>query len=398
MKLNIKKSDLWTFCIMFTFVEPAYFQTFSQLHMVYNLFRVLAVAYFILEYVQRKKKPGAVVIYLAMAIFTMLIACKFTLGNYESTLAAYLPFLGLTMWVDINASRDIEKVFRLLCGLLDVYVLIDIITLVLFPDGLYISQSYQAAPYICWFLGYKNPQIRILLPYLTLTLVYDYMRFDKLPKLTFVRLIAVVYTTIRLGSTTGLIAVVLFLALTAIFKNTGRDKVKNIILKMLNIRNAYIIIAVIAVLVIFFDFQYNFSYLIVNILHKELDLTDRIYVWKKVIPYIQKHLWVGSGVIYAEYSRAEIGASHAHNYFLNTLYNGGIISMVFLTFSWFSASKKSQKHTSHHEVRMLIFMSIVFLTMGISESLTGTMLLYPVLMLAYHSKYIVLYKEANYRL
>ena len=393
-----KKYLLWFF-LLFPFIEPPYFQTFAIVNTIYKTLQVIAVGYFFMVYanavIQKKSGMAAPVISLLLAIMIMLLACNFSDGNYQSTLAAYLPFLGLSMWLDLQCRFDVNRALNLLCTLLDFYVLIDILSFILFPKGMYVSQSYQAIPYVCWFMGYKNPQIRFLLPYLALSMVHDMIRYESLEKQTYLRLVAVVLATLRLGSTTGLIGAIVFLLLTFFFRKTRKKGVKAILLRMLNVKEAYILIAIVSILIIFFDFQYNFSYLIVNIFHKDLDLTNRIYVWKRVIPFIEQHFWIGRGVIYAPISRSMIGASHAHNYFLNTMYNGGAISMALLTMVWLSAGKGSEKCVNHGEIRVLIFMAIVFMIMGISESLTGTVLLYPILILLYHSPLLVECKEKN---
>lgn len=391
--MKIRKKDVYAFMLMFFFIEPSYLQIFGIVHSIYNIMTVLATSYLVILYVLRKKIPSLTTIFLGGVIVTMLVACNFGAGNYQSTLSAYLSYFGLMLWFDYYMDKDIHTMMKSVCSLLDIYVFINFLTLVLFPSGLYISQSYQATPYICWFLGYKNPQMRFLLPYLALAFLWDYMRNGRIGKVSYIRLFVVAFATLKLGSTTGLVGVIVFLALIATFKNSG--KIKNAVMKLLNLKLSYFVIMMLAALIIFFNFQYNFSYLIVNVLHKDLDLTDRIYVWQKVIPYIKEHLWIGSGVLYAPYSRQAIGASHAHNYYLNTVYNGGIVSLILLSGCWIVAGAESKKYLDSQCVKIVVFMLIVFLVMGITESLTSTILLYPFLVLATKSRKIVKYERGN---
>jgi O-antigen ligase len=294
-------------------------------------------------------------------------------------MASYLPYLGLAMWFEYFININTDTALNVLCGTLDILVLINFLTIVAFPGGLYKIQSYQATPYTCWFLGYKNPQVRFLLPYIALSLARNIIQHGRLSQLTYIRLGIAVFTTLFLKSTTGLVGTVLFFTLLYVFNSTGHGFFNKVMTRLLNIRMVFVVASVISVLFILFNFQNNLSFLIVNVLHKDLDLTDRIYVWENVIPYIRRSPIIGNGVLHAILSRKLIGASHAHNYLLNTLYNGGLVSLAAIVAGWFSAGKETQKYIDHKAIVILACVASAFCIMGISESLTSSVLLYPIL-------------------
>ena len=386
MKFLINKKYILMFVLLFPLIEPAFFQTFEIVHMLYNIGKIAVFLLFFLTYIIKRKFPSKVIILMGLMLGFMMLACKFGRGNINSTLNAYLPYLVIMMWLDLYMQQDLKGTLKVFVFLLDVYAILDFISLIVFPNGLYISRSYQATDYVCWFLGYKNPQVRFLLPYIALLLIRDNVFYKKTTKLSYIKIVFIIFITLKLKSTTGLIGAVLFLTLNFIFGSKKISKLKYYVLKILNIKIIYILIAILAVLMIFFGIQNNFAFFIEDILHKDVDLTDRIYVWNTVIDVVKDKVVLGEGVMYAELSREVVGASHAHNYFLNTVYNGGIISLVLLSIIWLITGKESNKYIDNYNVRIVVFMSIVFLVMGLTESLTATILLYPIVLLAYNSK------------
>lgn len=241
-----------------------------------------------------------------------------SIGNLQTTISQIVPILGISIWTDIYSRQDggISVANKLIMA----YVYINLITLLLFPNGLYQSQSYQAVPYKCFFLGYRNVQSLWLLPALALTLWENYSMTDLLTRRTKVRLVAIVLSIVLIKSSTTYVATAAFLGAFVFLVKKSK---KHYLWKFVNLSTAYVGSIAISAGLVFFNIQYRFSYLIENILHKDVDLTDRIYVWEKVLVYIRQRMWTGYGYIYDPTSRALIGASHPHNYALNLLYTGG---------------------------------------------------------------------------
>lgn len=383
--MKIKKKDILYFVLMFFFIEPAFFQVKPYIHNVFLAMQIISFMMLVFIYIIKREKPSKIIVILWLLLIELCVACHFGLGNIKTTMAAYVSYIGLSMWIDLYIREDKKKCINMLIFILDAYVIINFLSMLIYPNGMYISQSFQNTPYICWFLGYKNPQIRLLLPYVVILFVRDSIFYKKIKFYTYIKLSLVALASVILKSSTGILGVFIFIVLNVLFSGKKQGKLKNLILRIFNVKNVYYILVVVNILIIFFSFQKYFSFLIVNILHKNLDLTDRIFVWQKVIPVIKNNFILGQGIMYAELSRSVIGASHAHNYFLNTFYNGGLIAFILISIIWIGAGIKSIESKQSLGVRYLKFMTIIFLIMGITESLTSTVLLYPILTLLYYS-------------
>lgn len=71
-----------------------------------------------------------------------------------------------------------------------------------------------------------------------------------------------------------------------------------------------------------------------KLLNRNETLTNRMAIWNSLLPFIKKHIWLGYGFggFWTSFKREQIG-SHAHNGYLNTLLELGLIGLfLFIVF------------------------------------------------------------------
>ena len=99
---------------------------------------------------------------------------------------------------------------------------------------------------------------------------------------------------------------------------------------------------------VFFRIQNLFSFLIVDVLHKDLTLSSRTFLWDKAIKIIKNNIFIGIGVQKSEYMLNNISAYHSHSYFLNILVQSGVFGLIsFLLCIFVSLKKLSQYENSN---------------------------------------------------
>lgn len=134
--------------------------------------------------------------------------------------------------------------------------------------------------------------------------------------------------------------------------------------------------AAISILVIGFQIQKYFKWLIVDILHKDLTLSSRTYIWGSALANILKKPIFGYGTISGgrlDINSYSIGLNRytffSHNVFLEVLLQGGIVAMVFFVFLYIAASWSMTKtKRTETEYKNLIFISLFsILLMQFSE-------------------------------
>lgn len=126
------------------------------------------------------------------------------------------------------------------------------------------------------------------------------------------------------GSSTLLVGLFLTLIFMALKKIFIHKKIMNVY--------SYIITYITAFLgIIILRIQNWFSFIIVNVLKRDLTFTGRIFIWDYVIEFIKFKPILGYGVenTIIRYSKTKIWKSfHAHNMFLEILYKTGLIGFI----------------------------------------------------------------------
>jgi len=126
------------------------------------------------------------------------------------------------------------------------------------------------------------------------------------------------------ASSTSMVAYTLFLIYILMYNKINK-------LKWMNVRNYFILFIAIFVFIVILRWQELFSWLIVDILGKNLTFTHRTDIWDKIIYFIQKNPILGYGMEMTSYLSKKLGDprfTHAHNTILDILYKGGILSFI----------------------------------------------------------------------
>ena len=145
--------------------------------------------------------------------------------------------------------------------------------------------------------------------------------------------------------------------------------------------------------IVIFKVQYLFSFLIVDILHKDVTLTDREYVWRDFIAGIKNYPVLGHGYhdsyLYIPEQKKML---YAHNHILQEIYNGGIIA--YLVYCWFvilpAAKLWKNRDSSISKVLSAIIFGIFFGSITESLSILIYILIYA---LSYNVESFISYIE-----
>ncbi len=192
--------------------------------------------------------------------------------------------------------------------------------------------------------------------------IYYYLKKDKLSKYRMIILwLTIIICTLYSWSATAVVSLTaFFLALLVSYKL----KIANII--------SYIIAYYVAFFgIVIYKMQYLFSFIIVDILHKDLTFTLREQVWDNYKNVIVKSPIIGYGYnaphLYEEIQKRYL---YAHNHILQEIYNGGIV--VYLIYIWFVIfpAIKLWKNRDNKLSKVLSATIFAILVSSITESLS----------------------------
>ena len=183
------------------------------------------------------------------------IARVFGSGNVYEYCATFFPTLGLCLMVDLWCKHNVRVLFNAI-GVLEIYVYINLITVLLIPNGMYETSLNS----LNWFLGYKNPQIRTILPIVTVSLIRSYWEKGGISFRSFALIICSMLTFIFVDSSTALVGFAIFILLLVLFHQKEKR-----LPKVFTLTNVLIAVVLIFIGILFFGIQENFAWLIEGI-------------------------------------------------------------------------------------------------------------------------------------
>lgn len=231
---------------------------------------------------------------------------------------------------------DLESIIRSIFAVLSILAIINFISLLLFPDGLYVTGATNQASEN-WVLGFKNKHIVFFFPLILSTLYLCALDGVKVDKVIVLLIVGLSIAIAGSGTAIACLAVAFIFVLASFTKGKHSP---------FNARTYFLVSLALFVAVVILRLQDHFSFIIVDVLGKDLTFTNRTSLWDEALRHISEHPFVGAG--YWEATRKHLlfnsqSIVSAHNYLLELMFTGGIISLLlFLGINFLLASRLRQ--------------------------------------------------------
>lgn len=310
----------------------------------------------------------------------MFISTIINEGNVRRWFSTVYPTLGSLLLISICCA-DIEKAKKFIKAVSNLYFLLFLINFILmvFKPGIFGAERY--------FVSIKN-QIAIPLTFgFFFTYIDSYLNGRKIK--LYLYFIIHIITSVLAFSSAGLICMA-FIYVCIFAKPVGR------LLKSLPLIYVIIIFAVILLLITRGSISILLNlpivkYIIVDVLGKNLTLTNRVYIWEKLLNMLSGHFILGKGVadtvnlfemnITFTNRIPFIGTYSAHNQFLQTLYEGGIISLSIMLIAAVVVSRKLKK-AGDADLIKVIKIAIVAIVIVLFDEAAGYIAYFQIIQLA----------------
>lgn len=308
-----------TFCIL-PFIRPDSLNLVPGVTSFYYVYRILAIIFIFLYFLLKKQKINKFswlwIIFEGWILSITLINS----GNIVYALFQALTITAIALLFQIY-HQDILVLLKSIYNVLTIFVLINFASIILFPKGMYTTGITNLATQN-WFLGFKNGQTAYFLPLIGLIFI-----FSKLESFTWKKamlLLILIVSSIITDSSTLLVALAVFLIITLLPGIKRRYNFFNIYTYVFATISLFILVPILRL-------QNIFSFIIENILKKNLTLTNRTEIWDNTIAAIIQRPLSGYGeqvntIRNALYDSSSIIS--AHNQILEYLYTGGLILIL----------------------------------------------------------------------
>ena len=369
---------IW-YCIIFFFLlKPDYFSFLGTFTIIYNyVFLGIFCGVLLIGLRNLKVRKLAAVVF---AITVFPVAVSF-LDNVQLPLAAFIPVLqtiGLIVTIEISIKKQSIGALSGLALLLEVYTYVNFLSIILYPKGLYDATLYSGN---YWFLGYKNVMIRFLLPAIVLNAIMAVYSKKKYNLRLYLLIIISVATEWFVDCKTGIIGIAIVIVMMFVFT---RRKIP----RFINAKNGLICIGVLSVALGTTSLLNEFSGVLAG-LGETVSVFSRQAVWFRAIQLFINSPIIGYGLRTNDGYRQLINLStgwgyfsHPHNYILYGLIQGGLIELLMIVYLIVKISHICLKNRNNYMAKMLIVFYIASFVMGITESLVGYTLLFPIALFA----------------
>ena len=292
-----------------------------------------------------------------------------------------LKIITLVLFINLIIDKYPKSTLSALSSLFSIYIYINLMSIYVFPNGLYIFERGSVGTSEAWFLGIANQFAYVLIPGLTFIILNTYYRYKKVKIFTWITIAAAFLTLIKVWSATGLVS--LFVIITFTVFVTFKIKIKHINFNFITTLYILLFIGVLNIQKIS-----PVKFLVVDVLKKDLTLSFRTVIWEKVLSTIDKSIMFGHG-INTYVLAGEVTSFAAHNLLLQITLDSGLIGVLIFLVAIFSSGRKLQLNKSQFISFIILSGIFAILIGGLAESYRTTYL-FTLLVLGYNVNKIIL--------
>lgn len=276
-------------------------------------------------------KNDLLVISFSLFLLFMAIACF--LGTYSSIITflhIYYPIIGIILYLLMSYFYNEESTIKSLDLSLKLLIIINLLTIFLFPNGLYSNGVYDNN----WFFKYDNLHVMMFLPSFLLDLiVFERYRNKYNSLFSYINWIIITASILICKSANTIVSFIIIIIFGFYWALRSNRKIKNEDFRIIkNSNTLFYIYMVLFFGIVIFRMQDIFSWIIVNFLHKNLTFSNRTIIWDRIIDYIKLKPFWGYGIENTNVFVEKMGNqsfTHAHNTLLDIFYKGGLFSLTF---------------------------------------------------------------------
>ena len=357
--------------LLIPFFKPDIVTSFPKVNYIFTIWLMISFAIIVAVYMKKFRISKLTMTYLAYNLVLLISTIKNN-GSITKFLSDFSMNLGMIFLIELYLKNDKMKIMKVLSSIFYFLMVLNTISFIIVPEGLAVTQYLKTPIYL---LGIDNRFSFTYIPGLCVIAIYDFMKNNKITKLTIIYFMITFITFVYFWSAGALVAEsMFFIYYIFIYK-----------LKYKHFTNKYFPIIIVSFLgLVVFRVQNIFRFFIVDILHKDLTFSSRTILWDKAIKIINNNMWLGTGIQKSEFSIKAISAFHAHSHFLNIMFQSGIIGVIIYIYLIFDAFKRLNEYRKNVIAQMVAFTLFVLFIMLTVDTFDITANLFLIICIGYN--------------
>lgn len=380
---DIKLNILYTL-LFIPIIIPDYFQSMPivDILLTFMLFP-MGIGIFYLTLTKKLWNPFILFVFI---FFTWRTLTSYFLNNEPHDLVNTIRIMNSILLINYGVRYHTKNLLFSISALLSVYALLNFLTILAFPSGLYIDNPRPGHYREGWLFGINNQFLVFLSPAVSIGILHSWFKRKRISFwmiiVSTISLISTYYT----DSATGLVSLVFIVFAVLMFTRNKKTLAKYDFKKMLVI---YIIVWTLLVWMNSVEF---FQTIFIEVLGRDMTLSGRTRIWMRVFEEIPNSPWYGYGINV----RVLITVTYfvAHNMILQVILESGIVGLVLFSITVLLSGFKLQTYSRSPYAVIILVGIFSILIGGLTESYRFNYL-YMLLMLGYQVEYIINSKKLS---
>lgn len=263
-------------------------------------------------------------------------------GSLNKGVTLLVPPFVLTLFVLLGSRHEIEAFIDAFVKVVLVLTIIDLVTCVAFPKGLYVTQHARAAYTDNWFLGYKTHRFMLILPMVCFAAVKDHLAYRHLGRRFYAVAALSLVDLVLTKGTTAAFGLFVFVAVVVVYQQINLFRRTSITVSTI-FDHRMVIAACLLFLVLIVLLQDYFQLLriISALFNKSVGLTGRVGIWRAIMRALTNSNGLGFGFIGTKaFEKIAYGAVNAHNQLLEVIVYGGVPGFALYLYVYVDAMRR----------------------------------------------------------
>lgn len=305
--------------LLFPYFKPASLEYIAPVwDHIFDILRIFPFIIGLGMYIYNRKISKFILIIILYEL-SLFLSTFINNGNYLRLIVSCGTVISFCMLTELCIKQNSKLYFNCIFFIYIFLVIINFIVLIIYPNGIAVTDYYY---YNCNFLAIDNQLAPILIPAMALLCVYSAFYNKKMTISAAILILCISATMIITWSATGVVGwFIMIMYIMFIYKSkfTG----------LVNIKLLYLTFLALQICLVFLRIQEVFSFIIVDILGKNIFFTGRTEIWDLSYILIKKSPIIGYGV-YEGYGLTfwHNKFYYSHNAILEVMLQGGVISLI----------------------------------------------------------------------
>ena len=353
--MKINKNRMFDFILialcLISCIGPSYMTKVSFFNTLFAIIKIFCTIILLLKK-NLKINTNDIVVLLFIAIYS--IANIYNGLGIVAVIERYLSWIVITFLIEVYMEKDYKVFIGYTSTILSCLVIINFISILMNPVIYYNNLTRVH------FLGFDNDNVPVLLLAVYFN-IFNIM-LNKKGKLAYLSIITAIISSILVWSANGIIGISMVMLYLLIIRKIWKKGSK-----VLNLKIYYSIALLFFVLVVLLRVQDHLSFLIQDILNRDLTFTGRTYIWDYAIESISNNKIFGIGIYDFALRLSRTGVYHAHCTLLNITFEAGILGLISYFSIWILSVVKSEKYKSNKYIYLTSYFIFIFLIITLVE-------------------------------